>query len=730
MHSFFTDVGDLGVGKAKRSAASGTGAPKGPLVDKDSNRDIPGASPENTAAGKSTTAAPEEQTAEPTAQSSPTKTASSGFGFAVLKLTQSIDGAGGEVMSFHAALEVYPSSNAKRGCAGLVSWTDFPAVEMDDNDTYDWRAKCLASSDGDDSKAFFHEFEMLPPGSTDPMAVISLIDEEEGVRYWTYFPLMQDNSAGQGSLNIGSHELKLFHPPVVMPNPPGDAENAEDAVRLYVCVFNIGSPPRGLLGDEGSPAEAVAGTNNKKNKMSDGMSATAQKQNGGTDDSLKPAGDDPFIEIIRDAPSSIPLFNPGDGFDVYVDAARFLPDNTTIPKVVARVMTHDLEFVLMSNGSKQESALCDLTDDVFNPEWKLRLEYRRDEKTSEKRFDPTSTLNVRVETIEELSKKVEVIGYCALNIFCKPGKIDPPENPTEREFVLNKGAHQVPLYYGAPNLKNEWSVHNLERNPKVPCSTLLIRIEPAVKAEDGQRSISVHDAGVDPSEWEDKGLLVPYKGYKNGDYDSHRCLPSDTEKRLYAFRRKQEAILLRDRAYKAKRPKIDKWDDATVDDQTLRKWCAERMEQKPQDMLHPQGMVTHQPEAGFKFKVCGLYNLRKKAHKQVCKVIFCTSPPGAFYSDPKLLEDTHATMRHDWQSGVPSQKFLDDWTTFSAIKDISPMTTMVLEVKALTLKSSKKRSVCSFCSMFVHSRSFRCSLYVAWSVRAATHCRSINAHLF
>jgi hypothetical protein len=661
-----------------------------------SGPDIPGVSLENTAGGKSTDATPEEETAgtvQPTTSSSQASAASSGFGFGVLKLTHSMDGAGGEVMSFRAAMEVYPSPNAARGCDGLVSWTEFPAVEMDDDDTYDWQAKCLASSDTEDPKAFSHEFEMLPPGSTDPVAVISLVDEEREVRYWTYCPLMQDNSAGQGSLNIGTRELKLFHPPVVMPNPPGNAENAEDAARLHVCVFKIGNPPSGLFGAEGSPNVAGAEI---QNKQPEEKSATAHEQKEGTDHSAKLVGDDPFIEIVHGSPSSVPLFNPGDGFDVYVDAARFLPDNTTIPKVVARVMTHDLDFVLMSDEKKQESAVCNLTDDVFNPEWKLRLEYRRDENTSEKRFDPTSTLNVRVETIEELSKKVEVIGYCALNIFCKPGKNDPPENPTEREFVLNKGAHQVPLYYGAPNLKNEWSVHNLQRNPKVPCSTLLIRIEPAAKAEDGQRSISVHDAGIDASGWEEKGLLVPYKGYKKGDYDSHRCLPSDTEKRLYTFRRKQEAIMLRDRASKARRPKIDKWDDATVDDQTLQKWCADRMEQKPQDMLHPQGMVTHQPEAGFKFKVCGLYNVKKKAHKQVCKVIFCTNPPGAFYSDPKLLEDTHATMRHDWRSGVPSQKFLDDWTTFSGMKDISPMTTMILEVKALTLRTGKKKAVGSF----------------------------------
>ena len=69
------------------------------------------------------------------------------------------------------------------------------------------------------------------------------------------------------------------------------------------------------------------------------------------------------------------------------------------------------------------------------------MEYRRDENTSEHKFDPTSTINIRIETIEELSKKVEVVGYCGLNIFCKPGSKEAPDNPTQLEFVLNKGIY-------------------------------------------------------------------------------------------------------------------------------------------------------------------------------------------------------------------------------------------------------------------------------------------------
>ena len=98
--------------------------------------------------------------------------------------------------------------------------------------------------------------------------IISLIDEEQEVRYWTFCPLMKDNSAGQGSLKTGTHELKLYHPPVVMPNPPGGAERAEDSARLHVCVFSMGSPPNTLVGAKGSSGIAEADTENRAERSS------------------------------------------------------------------------------------------------------------------------------------------------------------------------------------------------------------------------------------------------------------------------------------------------------------------------------------------------------------------------------------------------------------------------------------------------------------------------------
>ena len=141
--------------------------------------------------------------------------------------------------------------------------------------------------------------------------------------------------------------------------------------------------------------------------------------------------------------------------------------------------------------------------------------------------------------------------------------------------------------------------------------------------------------------------------------------PSIHENELYQYRRhSQSPTTLRDRAVKAKRStKADKWDSDSIDDDTLSKWCVERMDSKPQDMLHPQGIVTYNKKAGFKIKIDQMYNFKSKsAWKQIQKVIIAPNPPGGWYKENKETDDVYFTTRHDWKSGAASQKFLDDWT--------------------------------------------------------------------
>ena len=624
--------------------------------------------------------APKEKPAAPTAQH--------GFAVAVIKLVNSMDGAGGEVVSLRPRIQVHSSAASTLTNTDIIKFEgdkDILCAEMDDNDEYNWQALCK-TQEGEKKQAFSHEFETMAEGATDPVCVVELLNEDNQPVYWSYFHVMENNSAGQGNVKLGLQLLECWTPPVKFPNPPGDAEPGLKETKVHVIVYAIGHPPDDLFDKPKPKAEAPAATDEKK--------VEEKKDDAKKDDKSKTDANsgEPFISIDHGAPPSTPLFSAGDGFDLYIDCARFLPDNVTIPKVTARVFNHDFQYVAMSSEEKQEVAVCNLTDNVYCPEWKLRMEYRRDESTKESKFDPTSTLNIRIETIEELSKKVEVVGYCGLNIFCKPNETNPPDNPTQLEFVLNKGAHQIPVYYGAPDQKKEWGLKNLQKHPKVPCCTILVRIVPAAKSEDGTKNVSQHDTGVEQSQWEDLGLLVPFKGYKEGDYDSVHSTPSVHEIELYKYRRKQEPVTLRDRADKAKRnQKVDSWDNKTVDDETLLKWCNDRMDQKPQDMLHPQGIVSYHKDAGFKVKIERLYNFKKKsAYKYINKVIYCTNPPGGWYSDPKVTDDVYFTTRHDWKSGTASQRYLDDWTDIQN-KELDHNSTLIIEIKSCQIKAGKKK---------------------------------------
>lgn len=57
------------------------------------------------------------------------------------------------------------------------------------------------------------------------------------------------------------------------------------------------------------------------------------------------------------------LFQAGDGIDVYIDAARCLPENVTITKVTAAALNADRTQVPTENGS----VFAAMTSDIYSP---------------------------------------------------------------------------------------------------------------------------------------------------------------------------------------------------------------------------------------------------------------------------------------------------------------------------------------------------------------------------
>ncbi|RHY95509.1 hypothetical protein DYB35_003209 [Aphanomyces astaci] len=234
-------------------------------------------------------------------------------------------------------------------------------------------------------------------------------------------------------------------------------------------------------------------------------------------------------------PRNIPpqtLFGRGDGLNVYVDGLRSLPDPVTISKVTCFALNADMTSV---SPLQEPSAYTTLQDNASSPSFKLCLEYRGD------RFNPTLTLLCRVDTIHGVSKQPMVVGYAALPLFVEHrdnggAARTAPTKATVQEFCLNTGAFQLPLRLGATLGTNEidFSATACDGYMKLPCATILVRVCPAAKTEDGLACLSRNDVAT--SDWIARGVSTPAPNYADKAYDSTASRPSLAEDKLYKLR--------------------------------------------------------------------------------------------------------------------------------------------------------------------------------------------------
>ena len=164
---------------------------------------------------------------------------------------------------------------------------------------------------------------------------------------------------------------------------------------------------------------------------------------------------------------------------MYVDSVRFLPASSTLPAMEITLMNTHFEkvkfkdLVKMDKWKKSEVdvQLCDQSMDAYSPSaLNVRMEFRS------KKFENTLGICIRVDTIDEITQELRVVGYGYLNVFCQQGKTEAPEGASDRAFVLNEGGHQVPIYYGKVNPnKGSWDATHLKQFPKIPCTSVLVR---------------------------------------------------------------------------------------------------------------------------------------------------------------------------------------------------------------------------------------------------------------
>ncbi len=396
----------------------------------------------------------------------------------------------------------------------------------------------------------------------------------------------------------------------------------------------------------------------------------------------KGSGEQPFYPVAAPLDPRPPPFRRGDdGFDVYVDQARYLPDNATISKIQMKAFTHDLKQVGATGV-----AFPKLDDTAGSPKYSLRAEFRGEDVAN-----PALTLLLRVDTVNKFTgKEASVVGYAAINVFKTTDASNNQPRSTDQEFALNKGAFQVPLMRRMPDKSAMFTVESFTAGArKVPCATLLVRIVPAARSPDDLGCLSTVD--YEEHEWERLGLVVPPPAYSSEVYDSTRAMPLPCEYTLYEARKERESASVREVALDVVDPDRDNIsvDMLSEDDEAMKEYIQKRLE-KPKGILETARMATYDSVAGFKFAVEMVHNLvwGFRGRARMVKAIYCLSPPAGFYEEPKLTEDTLFTLAHDWEASTSSsRRFLDGEQSFRDVP-FDPNLLMVIDVKQIGSKKN------------------------------------------
>ena len=281
-----------------------------------------------------------------------------------------------------------------------------------------------------------------------------------------------------------------------------------------------------------------------------------------------------------DPPIGHELFAADDGFDIYIDGARWLPDNVMLTKVTCYVAN-----AKMQPYGKFDKEVDPRTMSIRCPYYLGRKEMR---KNPSKEWDPTLTLLFEITGLEgspinhvksekELKREAGkagkekgagaakdagaakviagdqdtsqhlsaaptlpcvIVGFAVLHVFVDPISFAQPTNSGVAEYVLNEGSFQLSVYRAGLKEKEDLSAHSLIDEFKRLSTTLLVRLVKAPRSADGTKVESIKDhPDVEESDLEELKLLVRPQPYQVGGYSNASfSVPSASEQLIYAQR--------------------------------------------------------------------------------------------------------------------------------------------------------------------------------------------------
>ena len=269
-----------------------------------------------------------------------------------------------------------------------------------------------------------------------------------------------------------------------------------------------------------------------------------------------------------------------------------------------------------------------------------------------------------------------------------------PATLPSQDAVLQTGKYQIPIYNEIPRLSRPLTYENLSKLERIPCATLLIRVERAPTDPKGN-SISI--ATVSENQSKELGMLKLPPKYITGEYNNHYVDLLKNELRIYDEKiiRKDplvtesldhlKEIARNDKNFKKKIKKLFKKKavEELLPDEFI-SCLFDDVERAPQELIDVNYFSQYIPEIGFRFSLdlifhCDPYQI----YAAVCSI----NPPGSLYQEEPGYEKVIVFNEIDFDSNVKGQKFTETFYSFVNVPS-NEKVHMIVDLKAIKFKKT------------------------------------------
>ncbi len=387
-------------------------------------------------------------------------------------------------------------------------------------------------------------------------------------------------------------------------------------------------------------------------------------------------------------------YQKGDGVDIYIDAAMFLPDNVTITRVVAKFFNLEKEPL----GQPYE-CYSSLVSSAINPTYKFKIELRGQS------LNTTQTCLLRVDTLDSATMEPQTVGYACFKVFCSKDRVQ-PKVTGEPNTYLNTGQFQLRIRGMRVPPSDTFDENMLNTMPAIPCSTILVRVRGAPRTEDGLTILSRED--VPEKDWEKSGLDVAAPAYTSGEYFGGACEPDEME--TYCYPNKEQnlsttvdgalSLALSSIASKPGAPKFPGRPTAG-DDEALVKWVQSLLPKASEmkTLLDYSLISSYSLDSGLCVSIDMLFNMAEikggvfsTPPGTLYKVIYSIVPPGLYYKDPPMSEEVVFTKSEDYNRPYRTPVFQDGFAYFFPPL-LDNQSYLVIEVRCLTISPADNKAL-------------------------------------